>query len=102
MRFNDTVTLVSELPARQDASGAWQPGERVEEQRFCNAYTVGASAWESPLDAGMRVEAEVQLRTLDYGGQPRAVYHGTEYDVARVTASGDLTRLQLGRRIGNG
>lgn len=101
MRFNDVITLVSELPARQDASGAWQPGERVEEERFCNAYTVGASAWSSPLDAGMRVEAEVQVRTLDYSGQPKASYHGTEYDVARVITSGDLTRLQLGRHVGS-
>lgn len=95
------VELVSYLPARQDASGAWQAGERVAERRFCNAYTVGSSAWADPIDAGMRVEAEVQLRTLDYAGQQKAAYNGVEYDVARVIVSGDLTRLQLGRHVGS-
>ena len=74
------------------------PGAR----RLCNPYTVGADSWATAVDLGLRADAEIQLRACDYADESSCVYEGVEYDVEKVTRTGELVRLQLGRRASNG
>lgn len=102
MRWNETVTLLAKPYLHQDEAGNVHTGWPERRERFCNAYTVGADAWSAAIDLGLRADAEVQLRAVDYGGEEEVEFRGVEYDVERVTHSGDFVRLQLGRHASNG
>lgn len=99
MRWGETITLIADSEPVQNADGSWTAGERVETEVFCNPYTVGLESWlVSNRDLGLHADAEVQVRTAEYGGQGTAWYHGGEYTVERATVSGEFTNLQLGRK----
>lgn len=102
MRYAETATLVA-LPSRTQAEdGSWTEGDAEETEVFCNPYTVSLNDWlVSNRDLGLRADADIQLRTIDYDGQPVVRYHDNEYAVERVTVSGEFTRLQLGRKAAN-
>ena len=102
MRWNDTCTLVGSPNRYQDEAGAWHEGEPAKREVFCNRYSVGADAWATSLDAGLRADAEVQLRACEYAREQTVVFDGVEYDVERVVGKGDFVRLQLGRHVSNG
>ena len=71
-------------------------------QVFVNVYDVGLSTWMAARSAGLHADAEIQLRSLDYSGQERVLMDGIEYEVERVSDTGDFTRLVLARRLNNG
>jgi hypothetical protein len=108
VRFNETCVLLG-APARyQDAMGAWHAGKPEKRTVFCNPRSVGAETWTNErsrgdlhVDAGIRPDAAVQLRTVDYGGEEEVSYRGREYDVDAVVEKGDLTTLTLLRRASN-
>lgn len=102
MRWNQTIRLIGEPQISQDEMGNVVSTEAVPRTVFCNPYTVGASAWAASIDLGLRADAEVEVRTVDYDGENTAVYDGTEYTVERIEVKGDITRLQLGRMASNG
>ena len=105
MRFNDQITLVSTPEKAQDAAGAWHAGKPTKVHLYCNPRTVGSYAWATAVDAGLRADAEVEVRTQEYealGSPQLAFYHGVECDVEKVSVKGDMTRLQLGRHVRNG
>lgn len=100
-RWNDTCELLASPKRHQDGEGNWVQGEQVARQVFCNRFTVGGATWASVVDAGLRADAEVQLRSVEYAGEDEVRFHGVEYDVTRVVDSGEFTRLTLGRRLSN-
>lgn len=100
-RWNDTVTLVSLPYRRQRPDGSWETGEPVETEVYCNRFTVSATERSEPVDTGLMDVAEVQVRSDDYLDEPRAVYHGREYQVVSVTCTGEFTRIRLERLISN-
>ncbi len=102
MRWNDSVTLLSASEAYQDDEGAWHEGERREREVFCNPRTMGLVAMTDVIDAGLRVDCQVQVRAIDYEGEDQVCYHGRELEVVYVTGSGENRILSLGRRLGNG
>lgn len=100
MRWNDVVTLVDLTPT-QDDLGNWvtpDPDDAPSRQVFCNRRSVSFMHRGDYVDVGMELAAEVQVRTCDYHGETKAVYHGERYD-CESSASGDLTVLALGRRL---
>lgn len=100
MRWNDVVTLVDLTPA-QDDLGSWVTpdiDDAPKRQVFCNRRSVSFMHRGDYVDVGMELAAEVQVRTCDYHGETKAVYHGERYD-CESSASGDLTVLTLGRRL---
>lgn len=99
-RWNDTVTLVSLPGSYQDSMGAWHDGEPVKSEVYCNQFSAGLSDSSNP-DTGLVDVAEVQVRNEDYDDQPKAVYHGLEYQVSSVTRSGTFCRVRLERRLAN-
>lgn len=101
-RWNAVLELVGNPRRFQDEEGNWHQGKPERRRVYCNTYTLGAAAWASAVDAGLRADAEVQVRAADYHGEQRAELRGTEYDVTRSTDSGEFTRLTLGRRLRNG
>lgn len=102
MRWNETCMLISESDPIQEADGSWTPGAEIETLVFCNPYTVGREDWlVSNRDLGLTADAEIQVRTADYDGQDTVWYHDGYYTVERVTVSGEVTNLQLGRKVGD-
>lgn len=100
MRWNDVVTLVDLTPT-QDDLGSWVTpdiDDAPKRQVFCNRRSVSFMHRGDYVDVGMELAAEVQVRTCDYQGETKAVYHGERYD-CESSASGDLTVLTLGRRL---
>lgn len=102
MRWNAAVTLLAYPDRHQGPDGSIVYGEPERRVRFCNSYTVGADSWATAVDLGLRADAEIQLRACDYADESSCVYDGVEYDVEKVTRTGELVRLQLGRRASNG
>lgn len=100
-RWNDTCELLSSPERFQDAEGNWHQGTQHAATVYCNRFAVGGSTWASVVDAGLRADAELQVRACDYAGQDEVRFHGTEYDVTRVVDSGEFVRLTLGRRLSN-
>ena len=101
MRWNDVITLLGKPGLHQDSAGNVQPGEPERRRRYCNPRTVGADAWATSFDLGLRADAEVELRAADYAGEEEAEYRGEQYDVERAVRSGEFVRLQLGRHASN-
>ena len=102
MRWNAAVALLAYPDRHQGPDGSIVYGEPERRVRFCNPYTVGADSWATAVDLGLRADAEIQLRACDYADESSCVYEGVEYDVEKVTRTGELVRLQLGRRASNG
>lgn len=102
MRWNQTIRLIGEPQISQDEMGNVVSTEAVPRTVFCNPYTVGASAWAAFIDLGLRLDAEVVVRTVDYEGEGTAVYDGTEYTVEKSDPMGDFTRLKLEKKASNG
>lgn len=101
MRWNETIELLGRPSVTQDEAGNTVHGEAERRMRFCNPYTVGASDWATAMDLGLRLEAEVQVRSVDYAGETECVYRGVQYDISKVTHSGEIVNLQLSRRANN-
>lgn len=113
MRWNAEITLLSAPEAYQDAEGSWHEGERVARTLMCNARKAGryslstVSYHDRTDDTGLRPEAQVEIRAIDYQGEDRAIYRvfGTEtakeYLVISADDNGETCLLTLGRRIGN-
>lgn len=94
------MTLVDLTPT-QDDLGSWVTpdiDDAPKRQVFCNRRSVSFMHRGDYVDVGMELAAEVQVRTCDYHGETKAVYHGERYD-CESSASGDLTVLTLGRRL---
>lgn len=102
MRWSEAITLLGQPRLTQDSSGNVIEAEPERRDVFCNQYTLGADAWATAVDIGLRADASVQVRSCDYNGEDEAIYHDVEYDIERVTASGEFTLLQLGRHVSNG
>lgn len=100
MRWNDVVTLV-DLSPTQDDLGSWVTPDLEDAPRrqvFCNRRNLSLAHRSDYVDVGMDLSAEVQVRTCDYHGETKALYHGVQYD-CESAVSGDLTNLALGRRL---
>ena len=102
MRWNQTIRLIGEPSITQDDMGNVVSTEAVPREVFCDPYTVSTSAWASFIDLGLRLDAEVEVRTVDYEGEKTAEYNGVEYTVEKADPRGDFTRLKLVKKASNG
>ena len=79
------------------------PVETAVPKTVCvNKRTIGATTWVAARSAGLKADAEISLRSCDYDGQQRLVFDGTEYEVERVSNTGEYTVLTLKRRLSDG
>jgi hypothetical protein len=107
MRWNETITLLSDPEKYQDAAGSWHEGERAKTTVFCNPRRLGMETIlntyfrDRVADFGLRASAEVEVRSADYGGQDQAVYRGDEMEVTSVSGGGETVVLTLSRRLAN-
>ena len=99
MRFNAECILI-ELEQTQDDEGN-ASYERIETEAYCNEYSVSTSSFMAAKSAGLHADAEIELRSIDYDGQPIVELEGVEYNVERTENTGDLIRLTLARRLTN-
>lgn len=100
MRYGEVVALTSvRTVQREDGSFT-----EVRESRgvFANPYSMGATAYMAARSAGLKADAEVQLRTCDYKGEQECVMRGLAYDVERAVDGGEFTTLTLKRRLRDG
>lgn len=81
----------------------------VDTMVFCNERTVGLNNWAAARSAGLKDDAEIEIRTQDYSGQQRVTYgidrmtgEPVKYDVERVSVRGEFTYLTLARRLKDG
>lgn len=100
MRFNSVATLFTEV-VQSDPKGNLNPVKGEPHDVFANEFSIGASTYMAAQEAGLHADAEIQLRSIDYGGENVAVLNGDEYTVERVEDSGDFTRLTLAKRLSN-
>ena len=76
-----------------DEDGNDVEGEPIDTQVFCNVRSVGLETWATAAQLGPKPELQVEVRTIDYGGQTQAVYQGREYDLSYSSVRGDNTIL---------
>lgn len=100
MRFNTTATLYLETAAQDDAGNTVR-SKGAPKEVYANRYEIGLNAFIAARDSGLHADAEMQLRTADYGGENVACFDGVEYTVERASDSGEFTRLVLARRLSN-
>ena len=101
MRFSEPITAFSETSA-MDSMGNAALVRSDGKLLWANVYTVGTSAWLAGRAAGLHADAEVQVRSIDYGGENVVVMGGEEYSVERASNTGEFTRLVLSHRLANG
>lgn len=99
VRWDAAVELWFAVPTIAD-DGSAAEGERGRRAAFANVRSVGASAYMAARAAGLHADAEVQLRSCDWGGENRARLRGGDYDVEAARTSGDHVFLTLRRRLG--
>ncbi len=92
-RWNETCTLVGKT-YKVDDEGVPQPTDSKTEV-FCNPRTVGAHTWSSMYEIGISVDAQLQIRSCDYGGQRDVFYRDKWYSVETVQEQGDFCTLTL-------
>lgn len=100
--YNGVLTLLSYPDRHKDGEGVWHDGEPQRSEVFCNRHSVGATTLAAYSQSGLRADAQVVVRTVDYGGQTEAEFDGAQYDVAGTSCKGDFTTLTLQRRSHNG
>lgn len=100
-RYNDVITLLSSTERYQDEEAVWHDGEPAKKEVFCNRYSVGATTLAAYSQQGLRADAQVSVRTIDYDGQTEAEFDGVRYDVAGTSSKGEFTTLTLQRRAHN-
>lgn len=98
-RWAGTAVLVG-VGFEMDAEGV--PSESEERTEvFANRRSVGLSTWVAARAAGLHADAEIEIRSADYSGQPRAEVDGEEYEVEKARCTGEFTVLTLKRRLPN-
>lgn len=100
MRFDSVATLFTEV-VQPDEMGNLKPVKGEPHEVFVNTYSIGLSSFMAAREAGLHADAEIQLRSVDYGGENIAVLDGKDYTVERVDGSGDFATLTLARRLSN-
>jgi len=100
MSKSDVITLISETYAK-DVDGNLIPSTS-ERDTFVNVFTVGGASYWAAAEHGIRPDAEVQLRSVEYEGERLALFRSVEYTIERVNDTGEYTRLTLQRRAENG
>ena len=102
MRWNTVATLVGNPNRVQSPDGSWSEGEPERTQVFCNRRSAGSQDTSTP-DVGLMERAEIDVRSVDYTGQPRVELDGKLFDVkdVYVVASGEFARITLDRGIAN-
>lgn len=97
MRWDTAIELQSPkvtMGGRGEHTTTWESSPA-----FANKRSVGLSSWVAARSAGFKADAEIQVRTCDYAGQPRVSMDGVTYDVERSVQKGDFTVLTLARRL---
>jgi len=100
MSKTDVIELVSEAFTK-DSDGN-MVATKTSRETFCNVFQIGAAAYWTAAEHGIRPDAEVQLRSIEYGGEHLAIFRGGEFTIERVNNTGEYTRLTLQRREDNG
>ena len=98
-RSTKVVELLS-VGLSQDENGVFGSTETAQ-KAWANPMTVGASSWAAARAAGLRADAQVQVRSCDYAGQEELRMDGVEYTVERASDTGEYTVLTLKRRLSN-
>lgn len=98
-RYASVISLVK-VELEQNDEGSLIPKKTYREV-FANRFEIGFSSWAEARSAGLNPEASFKLRSCDYEGEEMVVVDGTEYDVTRVSNSGEFTKLTLTRRMSN-
>lgn len=98
-RYKEVLTLVSLTTSQTDDGSLIH--ERQEREVFANRYEIGAVTYVAAKSAGLRADAEFSMRSIDYAGEQIVIHNGIEYDVERVSDTGEFTRLTLARRLSN-
>lgn len=114
MRWNYTLTLLANTERYQDEDGAWHEGKPTKRKIFCNERKYGSIFMGNlrsndirmlnnnlKVDVGQMPEAQIEVRTAEYRGEPECIFKGQRYIVLYVTINGDNSILGLVRRIGN-
>lgn len=102
MRYNKTAILRDvSTNVTVDAEGNEIPTP-IDKKVFCNARNIGLETWATVADLGIKPEAQIQVRTVDYNNQTIVLFEGREYDVSYTSTKGDFTILTLATHIPNG
>lgn len=96
MRFNASCTLEGGRPTVDDEGNPSTALTQTE--AYCNVRNLGLEDRLECSRAGLKADAEVELRSVDYAGQVKCTIDGTRYTVEQATDSGEFTRLILARR----
>lgn len=110
----EDITFLKSSNRYQDEEGAWHEGEVERRTVVCQSVIYGAltraqlrssdarlqNTNESPY-VGFVTMATVELWTVDYEGEDRAIFRGEEVQVEIETMTGAKTQLILRRRLGN-
>ena len=96
-RFNDIAKLVTVRVDFNEVGAAREV--REERQVFANAFSTSTDAALAARAQGLRLAAVLQVRTCDYHGEQLCEYGGELLDVEGASASGELTKLTLAKRL---
>lgn len=114
MRWNSTVTLLTKTQDWQDEEGAWHRGTEKRRTVYCNEHKYAGIFMGNLrsndvrslnnnliVDVGSNPEVNLELRTVEYHGEERCLYKGTEYIIVYAVTAGENVIIAISRRLGN-
>lgn len=96
-KWCDEVTLIAETAPAEPTNKNGFPNEPEESKRkvFCNKRSISQSEYYKAQQTGPKVEAKVEVHTVDYQGEVLAEFEGKRYSILRTYEPPDSDVIEL-------
>jgi len=99
-KWCNEITLIAETASEEKTNeNGFDNPATAESKRtvFCNKRSVSQGEYYKAQQAGMKVEAKVEVHTVDYDGEVLAEFEGRRYSVLKnyEPDDSDITELTL-------
>ena len=96
-KWCDEITLIAETEPTERINENGFPNPTVESKRtvFCNKRSVSQSEYYKAQQAGKKVEAKVEVHTVDYAGEVLVEFEGKRYSVLKTYEPPDSDVIEL-------
>lgn len=96
-QWADTISLITEMPPKETANANGfinSPTEKINTV-FCSRRSVGQNEYYKSQQAGIKIEAKIEVHTVDYSGQTLAEFEGKRYSIEKTYEPKDSDIVEL-------
>lgn len=101
MRHSAVISLVTRRSGRDKLGNPTQP-VITRRNVYANELSVSIKEFYEASVSGLKPEKQFEIYTFEYAGETEVEQNGVSYNITRVSAKGDKTRIICQRVVGNG